>query len=308
MQGGKQVGIGPDPAALRQKHPDARIFRVGTPPVGGRGGPPQRHTAFIPDTDLPGGGRTVQTLDKKTAIDGTPLPKTARILTPQQAEEKISAIKAAETAQTQLREVETAGGGGRPRSVFSATEGTGAVANVRSVLGNTVGQFIPGTQPELERNRAQLDTFNNDVIRAVTNNKRFPVKEVEFNRRNILVDPRSMFTDPEAARVKLLNLKSFLETRRTNNLRELAAGGLSKEMIQNLQQNNRELDRVLEAMEIPGLERRGGAQAPPEEAPRLAEMARQAIRSGKDPEQVRRMFRKMTGQDLEEANITTVTF
>jgi hypothetical protein len=115
--------------------------------------------------------------------------------------------------------------------------------------------------PEFTERRQAFLNVQNEIIRAVINNPRFPVTEQERIRRELNIVP-SMLTDPQTLIARIRALDSTLRTSLTNREREGADTSLPVAVRQGARQAANETRNLLQILGVP----QGGEEPAP--APR----------------------------------------
>jgi hypothetical protein len=115
--------------------------------------------------------------------------------------------------------------------------------------------------PEFTERRQAFLNVQNEIIRAVINNPRFPVTEQERIRRELNIVP-SMLTDPQTLIARIRALDNTLRTSLTNREREGADTSLPVAARQGARQAANEIRNLLQILGIP----QGGEEPAP--APR----------------------------------------
>jgi len=131
----------------------------------------------------------------------------------------------------------------------AALEGTGPFAAFSAFVTNTLGGFgIPFTS-DLETQSARQALRGIRVLgrSALVVNPRFPVAEME-NVAELFPDPDAILRDPESEANKLIELKRLAKGQLYRNLSEMA-GGVSSDLIPDIEANNRELRRLLSLLQ-----------------------------------------------------------
>lgn len=143
--------------------------------------------------------------------------------------------------------------------MFAAAEkGSGPASNLKAVANAVIGGAadLAGMQinffPDNAVHRQQLELFNQEIVRAISNNPRYPVAEVNRIRERITVDPKTFWVNPQDASRKMLGIRGFLEDTRRVNLEQMASGTLTTQEMNAYRSNNAEINRLLGFMGSPG--------------------------------------------------------
>ena len=99
---------------------------------------------------------------------------------------------------------------------FTTGAGPAAAEGAQRVLGQVGLNVVP---PEFTERRQTFLNVQNDVIKGIMNNPRFPVAEQERIRREINIEP-SMLTDPQTLTARIRTLDNTLRSSLTNRERE----------------------------------------------------------------------------------------
>jgi len=99
---------------------------------------------------------------------------------------------------------------------FTTGAAPAAAEGAQRVLGQVGVNVVP---PEFTERRQTFLNVQNDIIRAVINNPRFPVAEQERIRREINIEPAA-FTDPQTLLAKIRTLDTTLRMSLANRERE----------------------------------------------------------------------------------------
>lgn len=102
------------------------------------------------------------------------------------------------------------------RTPFTTGVGPAAAENAQRVLGQ-VGVNV--VSPEFTERRQTFSNFQNDIIRSVINNPRFPVAEQERIRKEINIEP-SALTDPQTLVARIRTIDATLRSSLANRERE----------------------------------------------------------------------------------------
>ncbi len=131
----------------------------------------------------------------------------------------------------------------------AALEGTGPFAFISASIDNVLGGFgIPFTSDsETQAFRQWLRGMRVLGRSALVVNPRFPVAEME-NVGELFADPDAFFRNPESEANKLIELKRLAKGQLYRNLSELS-GGVSSDLIPDIEANNRELRRLLSLLD-----------------------------------------------------------
>lgn len=113
-----------------------------------------------------------------------------------------------------------------------------------------------------ERRQAFLNV-QNEIIRAVINNPRFPVAEQERIRRELNIEP-SMLTDPQTLLARIRTLDSTLRTSLANREREGGDASLPVDVRRGALQAANEARNLLQILGVP----QGGEEPAPASRPR----------------------------------------
>jgi len=131
----------------------------------------------------------------------------------------------------------------------AALEGTGPFAAFSAFVTNTLGGFGVPFASDLETQSARQALRGIRVLgrSALVVNPRFPVAEME-NVAELFPDPDAILRDPESEANKLIELKRLAKGQLYRNLSEMA-GGVSSDLIPDIEANNRELRRLLSLLQ-----------------------------------------------------------
>jgi hypothetical protein len=102
------------------------------------------------------------------------------------------------------------------RTPFTTGVGPAAAENAQRVLGQAGVNVV---SPEFTERRQTFANFQNDIIRSVINNPRFPVAEQERIRKEINIEP-SALTDPQTLVARIRTLDTTLRSSLANRERE----------------------------------------------------------------------------------------
>ena len=188
----------------------------------------------------------------------------------------------------------------------AAGRGTGPASNLKSVANAVIGGAadLAGLQanlfPDNVAHRQQLELFNQEVVRAISNNPRYPVAEVERIRERITVDPKTFWVNPQDATRKMLGIRGFLEETRRTNLEQMASGTLTTQEMNAYRSNNAEINRILGFMGNPGRQTPHGSIV--EEAQAGAAGAGQPKENQRINELLNMDTSKMNAADLKNRN------
>jgi len=130
----------------------------------------------------------------------------------------------------------------------AALKGTGPAASFAAFMDNILSVSpvdIPGLKfEETQSNRQFLRGLVTLGRSALVVNPRFPVAEME--RVQVLFpEPDAFFREPKTEANKLVELKKLALAQKQRNLEEMAAGIPNSTLLQQVQSNNFELDRLL---------------------------------------------------------------
>jgi hypothetical protein len=130
----------------------------------------------------------------------------------------------------------------------AALKGTGPGANFAAFLDNVLSVSpvdIPGLKFEdTQSNRQFLGGLVTLGRSALVVNPKFPVAEMNRVER-LFPNPETFFTNPETEASKLVELKKLILEQKRRNLTEIAAGIPNAALLQAVQSNNFEIDRLL---------------------------------------------------------------
>ena len=130
----------------------------------------------------------------------------------------------------------------------AALKGTGPAANFAAFMDNILSVSpvdIPGLKFEAtQSNRQFLEGLIILGRSALVVNPKFPV--AEMNRvEGLFPQPSAFFRNPETEASKLVELKKLILEQKRRNLTEIAAGIPNAALLQAVQSNNFEIDRLL---------------------------------------------------------------
>jgi hypothetical protein len=153
-----------------------------------------------------------------------------------------------------------------PQTLWQASEmpmTTGVAPAVAQAVQNIAGQVgIQVVPPEMTERRQMFTTAQRDLIRALANNPRFPVAEMESIQREINLEP-GVFVDPQSLQARMRSVDASLRTRLQNEERAAANRTLPVESRRNAASAANEIRNFLAIMGVPPRE---AAPAPPREA------------------------------------------
>lgn len=136
-----------------------------------------------------------------------------------------------------------------PDAMAAAQRGTGPYAFVRTLIDSTLGGLgVPFTT--MEETQAARQVIRGITVlgrSALVVNPRFPVAEME-NVALLLPSVDSFFANPETEANKFIELKALAQNQLLRNLSEMR-GGVSSDLIPNIEANNRELRRLLRLLD-----------------------------------------------------------
>ena len=136
-----------------------------------------------------------------------------------------------------------------PDAMAAAKRGTGPYAFVRTLIDSTLGGLgVPFTT--MEETQAARQVIRGITVlgrSALVVNPRFPVAEME-NVALLLPSVDSFFANPETEANKFIELKALAQNQLLRNLSEMR-GGVSSDLIPNIEANNRELRRLLRLLD-----------------------------------------------------------
>ena len=136
-----------------------------------------------------------------------------------------------------------------PDAMAAANRGTGPYAFVRTLIDSTLGGLgVPFTT--MEETQAARQVIRGITVlgrSALVVNPRFPVAEME-NVALLLPSVDAFFANPETEANKFIELKALAQNQLLRNLSEMS-GGVSSDLIPNIEANNRELRRLLRLLD-----------------------------------------------------------
>jgi len=127
----------------------------------------------------------------------------------------------------------------------AAMNGTGFMAKLATLADKTIGQF-PGVTAfqETEADKQYLRAITQMTKSALVLNRRFPV--AELNKVELLYpNVDDFFVSRVSETNKLREIKRVALAQKKQNLTKLSEGGLSDEIIKDVQSNNHQIDRLL---------------------------------------------------------------
>jgi hypothetical protein len=127
----------------------------------------------------------------------------------------------------------------------AAMNGTGFAAKLFTIADKTIGQF-PGVTAfqETEADKQYLRAITQMTKSALVLNRRFPV--AELNKVELLYpNVDDFFVSRVSETNKLREIKRVALAQKKQNLTKLSEGGLSDEIIKDVQSNNHQIDRLL---------------------------------------------------------------
>ena len=167
---------------------------------------------------------------------------------------------------------------------------TGVLPAIGEGAQRVTGQVGANVVPSefTERRQAFLNV-QNDIIRAVINNPRFPIAEQALIRRELNIEP-SMLTDPQTLRARIRTLDSTLRTSLANRERESADTSLPAEVRRGALQAANEARNLLQILGVPQEReepsprpQRRGSLRPPAQVPRIGQVVDGYTFLGGDP-------------------------
>lgn len=139
----------------------------------------------------------------------------------------------------------------KPGVVGVIEQGTGPVSQVQQAVSDVIGPFVDGALfPETTRAKAAIRNFNQTAKISLINSDRFPVYEQKIVAE-LLPDPAAFFTDPDAERAKLLQLREFLTSKQSLNEHSIESGKITLDEVGRLSNQNASIERVLGFMGTP---------------------------------------------------------
>jgi hypothetical protein len=149
-----------------------------------------------------------------------------------------------------------------PQTLWQASEmpmTTGVAPAAAQAAQNIAGQVgIQIVPPEMTERRQMFTTAQRDLIRALANNPRFPVAEMENIQREINLEPGA-FVDPQSLQARMRSVDASLRTRLQNEERAAANRTLPVESRRNAASAANEIRNFLAIM---GVTPREAAPAP----------------------------------------------
>lgn len=132
-----------------------------------------------------------------------------------------------------------------PDAMAAAQRGTGPYAFIRAMIDSSLGGLgVPFTSMEDTQTARQVLRGIKVLGRsALVVNPRFPVAEME-NVAELLPNPDAFLTRPGTEANKFIELKALATNQLLRNLSEIE-GGISQDLIPDIEANNRELERLL---------------------------------------------------------------
>ena len=135
----------------------------------------------------------------------------------------------------------------------AAMNGTGFAAKLFTIADKTIGQF-PGVTAfqETEADKQYLRAITQMTKSALVVNPRFPV--AELNKVELLYpNVDDFFVSNVSETNKLREIKRVALAQKKQNLTKLSEGGLSDEIIKDVQSNNHQIDRLLAYLDPVGI-------------------------------------------------------
>lgn len=122
---------------------------------------------------------------------------------------------------------------------------SGPMSGIRQFFNNTIGFLVPGQiAPKTESAKQQIGLFNQKAKTGLVNNPRFPVAEQKLID-GLLVDPNKFFTDPDANKTKMLNLRNALERMIETKQQAINSGNITREQVQDFTDQNNIIGGIL---------------------------------------------------------------
>ncbi|WOF74129.1 hypothetical protein QMT40_001776 [Parvibaculaceae bacterium PLY_AMNH_Bact1] len=135
-----------------------------------------------------------------------------------------------------------------------ADNAVGAVPTVVDLLSGVTGQFSDElTAPDVTAARQNFNTAQNELIRALSVNPRFPVAEMTRIREEIAID-KGIFNSPERARLQMSALDSSLRRRLVQEQETSVDNSMPVEARKNARQAANDISRFLEVMGVPQID------------------------------------------------------
>lgn len=121
----------------------------------------------------------------------------------------------------------------------------GPMSGLRQFFNNTIGFAIPGqVAPKTEEAKNRIGLFNQVAKDALLVNERGPKFEQEIIN-DLLVNPSTFFTDPDANRTKMINLRGTLERRIESNQTAINSGNITLKQVQAFTDQNNIMGGIL---------------------------------------------------------------
>lgn len=184
--------------------------------------------------------------------------------------------------EVQLDEGQSAVVGATPQTTLYQLAQSGSIAGVvpgaQEALGKTVGQ-IPGVPvaTDVIQARQEIQVAQNELVRALSVNRRFPATEMERIRKEIQIEP-AMMDSTEALLSRMKGIDKSLRVRLANEEATAKNPNLPQQMRADAIQSARDIRNFLNRLGAPGNE----AKAPtPDGLPPGAQKIGKT-RSGKD--------------------------
>lgn len=184
--------------------------------------------------------------------------------------------------EVQLDEGQSAVVGAVPQTTLFQLAQTGAIAGVfpgaQEALGRTAGQ-IPGVPvaTDVIQARQEVQVAQNELVRALSVNRRFPSTEMERIRKEIQIEP-AMMDSTEALLARMKGMDKSLRVRLANEEATAKNPNLPQQMRADAIQSSRDIRNFLNRLGVPGRENQ---PAPPDGLPPGAQKIGKT-KSGKD--------------------------
>lgn len=210
-----------------------------------------------------------QIVNRMTGVSRSATPRPAEESTaPVTGEPAAAPAPAGATAPTTSAPRGPAGESARPQRTLyelaSVPRTTGMLPAIgegaQRIAGQVGANVVP---PEFTERRQAFLNVQNEIIRAVINNPRFPVAEQERIRRELNIEP-AMFTDPQTLLARIRTLDSTLRTSLANREREGADTSLPVDVRRGALQAANEARNLLQILGVP----QGGEEPAPAPRPR----------------------------------------
>lgn len=122
---------------------------------------------------------------------------------------------------------------------------SGPMSGLRQFFNNTIGFLVPGQiAPKTEEAKNRIGLFNQVAKEALLVNERGPKFEQELIN-DLLVNPSTFFTDPDANRTKMINLRGTLERRIESNQTAINSGNITLKQVQAFTDQNNIIGGIL---------------------------------------------------------------